>query len=243
MNIISYGGGVQTAALLVLTTQGKIKNPATHYVFADTGSELQATYDHVDLMFDYTSDYLRPPHTERIEFKVVRTDLGPLHEWCGEMMLPMYFADGGFYRRQCTYRWKISPVRKWLREQGAKKATVQIGISKEESHRMKDANVKWITHRWPLYELGLNRQDCINIIQQAGLPVPPKSSCFMCPYRKVSEWHKLRAEAPAEFEKAVEYEKKQEGMYLCYKGKPLEQIIGMQETLFESEECGGYCWT
>ncbi|GAG04827.1 unnamed protein product [marine sediment metagenome] len=192
MNIISYGGGVQTTALLVLTLQGKVESPATHAVFADTGSELQATYDHVDLMFDYTSDYLRPPHMERIGIKVVRTDLGPLHGWDGEMMLPMYFADGGFYRRQCTYRWKISPIRKWLREQGAKKATVQIGISKEESHRIKEANVKWITHRWPLYELGLNRQDCINIIQQAGLPVPPKSSCFMCPYRRVSEWHKLR---------------------------------------------------
>lgn len=236
MNIISYGGGVQTAALLVLTTQGKLENPATHAVFADTGSELQATYDHVELMFDHALG-------SGIDFRVVQTDKGPLHEWDGAQMLPMYFEDGGFYRRQCTNHWKIKPIRKWLREQGAKKAIVQIGISKEESHRIKEANVKWITHRWPLYELGLNRQDCINIIQQAGLPVPPKSSCFMCPYRRVSEWHKLRAEAPAEFDKAVEYEKKQEGMYLCYKGKPLEQIIGMQETLFESEECGGYCWT
>lgn len=236
MEIISYGGGVQTAALLVLTVQGRVDNPATHAVFADTGSELQATYDHIELMFDYALG-------QGIGFEVVRTDKGSLHKWTGEMMLPMYFANGGPYRRQCTYRWKISPIRKWLREQGAKEATAQIGISKEESHRMKAADVKWITHRWPLYELGLNRQDCINIIQQAGLPVPPKSSCFMCPYRKVSEWQKLRAETPEEFEKAVEYEKKIEGMYLCYKGKPLNQVIGMQETLFESEECGGYCWT
>ena len=236
MEIISYGGGVQTAALLVLTAQGKIDSPATCAVFADTGSELQATYDHAEIMFDYAIG-------NGIDFRVVKTDLGNLHKWDGEMMLPMYFADGGFYRRQCTYRWKISPIRKWLREQGVKKATVQIGISKEESHRMKEANVKWITHRWPLYEMGMDRQDCINVLHDAGIPVPPKSSCFMCPYRKVSEWHKLRAEAPAEFERAVEYEQRQEGMYLCYKGKPLEQIIGMQETLFESEECGGYCWT
>jgi len=236
MNIISYGGGVQTTALLVLTAQGKIENPATHAVFADTGSELQTTYDHVELMFDYAI-------SQGIMFDVVRTDKGRLHEWDKPTMLPMYFEDGGFYRRQCTNHWKIKPIRKWLREQGAKKASVQIGITKDESHRMKDADVKWITHRWPLYELGLDRQGCINVISGAGLPVPPKSSCFMCPYRKVSEWHKLRAEMPNEFNKAVEYEKKQDGMYLSYKGKPLEQIIGMQETLFESEECGGYCWT
>ena len=237
MEIISYGGGVQTAALLVLTAQGKIDNPATPAVFADTGSELKATYDHIlDVMFPYAID-------NDIDFKIVKTDKGPLHEWVGEMMLPMYFADGGFYRRQCTNHWKIKPVRKWLRSKGIKKATVQIGISWEEIHRAKDANVKWITHRHPLIELKLTRQDCINILTNEDIPVPPKSSCFMCPYRRISEWHKLRAESPEEFDKAVKYERQQNDMYLCYKGKPLDQIIGMQETLFESDECGGYCWT
>ena len=67
MNIISYGGGVQTAALLVLTAQGKVDNPATHAVFADTGSELEATYKHVELMQDV------------FQIEVVRSDLWPLH--------------------------------------------------------------------------------------------------------------------------------------------------------------------
>ena len=150
MEIISYGGGVQTAALLVLTAQGKIDNPAERAVFADTGSELRVTLEHIySVMVLYGKENDIPIYT-------AKSSRGPLHEWSGEMMLPMYFADGGFYRRQCTYKWKIAPIRKWLRAEGAKKATVQIGITKEESHRMKDANEKWITHRWPLYELGMD---------------------------------------------------------------------------------------
>jgi len=231
MKILSYGGGVQTAALLVLNNRGDIKPSAQYAVFADTGSELEMTYKHIEVMRNYSD----------IPLFTVRTNKGKLHEWQGETMLPMYFEDGGFNRRQCTNHWKIRPIRKWLREQGAKEANVQIGISIDEVHRVKDANVKWVIHRWPLIEHGLTRQDCINILSKEGLPIPPKSSCFMCPYRRISEWTKLRVEQPNEFEKAVEFERNQKGMYLNYKAKPLAQIVGLQETMFESEECGGYC--
>jgi hypothetical protein len=228
MDILSYGGGVQTAALLVLMN----KDPFIQYaVFADTGSELDMTYKHIEIMKEYS----------KIPLITVRSDKGKLHEWQGETMLPMYFEEGGFNRRQCTNHWKIIPIRRWLRKQGAREAGVQIGISIDEAHRAKDANVKWITHKWPLIEMGLTRQDCINILEEEGLPIPPKSSCFMCPYRRISEWTKLRAEQPQEFDRAVEYEKAHPGLFLSYKAKPLDKIVGMQETMFESAECGGYC--
>jgi len=236
MEIISYGGGVQTVALLVLNATGKIEPKATHAVFADTGSELAMTYAHIEIMKKYAEK-------NNMGFAVVRSLKGVLHEWDGETMLPMYFEDGGFNRRQCTRHWKIVPIRHWLREQGAKQATIQIGISIDEAHRANNADVKWLTHRWPLIEMGMDRQACINIIQETGLPVPPKSSCFMCPYRRVSEWKKLRAEQPYEFDRAVAYESAHTGLYLNYKAKPLQDIVGMQYTLLESEECGGYCWT
>lgn len=41
-------------------------------------------------------------------------------------------------------------------------------------------------YRYPLRELGWTRADCIARIERAGLPVPPKSSCFFLCLQMVS---------------------------------------------------------
>ena len=231
MEIISYGGGVQTAALLVLTAQGKIDDPATHAVFSDTGSEFDATYKHIELM-------------QRVfPIQIVRSELGPLHEYVmsGKVVIPMFGNRGGMTYRRCTDRWKIRIVRKWLREQGAKSAVVQIGISIDESHRMKDSPLKWVQNRYPLVDLGLSRQDCINIIGDAGLPIPPRSACWMCAFRKHSEWTLMKD--TDEFRKAVDLEKTIDGLFLHPSLVPLDQAVGNQYSMFQDAECGGYCWT
>src|SRR5690606_25124341 len=58
----------------------------------------------------------------------------------------------------------------------------------------------------PLIDLRLTRKDCKAIVADAGLPVPPKSSCFFCPFHKRSEWIELRREQPELFKRAVEIE-------------------------------------
>ena len=231
MEIISYGGGVQTAALLVLTAQGKVENPATHAVFSDTGSELRATYRHIEIMQDV------------FPIQVVRSDLGPLHEYvmAGNAVLPMYGDRGGMNFRICTEKWKIREVRRWLRANGAKQAIVQIGISVDEAHRMSDSPRQWISHRYPLVELRLSRQDCMNIIRGAGLPIPPRSACWMCPFRSLDEWRLMQD--TDEFRKAVELEKTLEGLYLHASRIPLDKAVGKQYAMFQDDECGGYCWT
>ena len=231
MEIISYGGGVQTTALLVLTAQGKVEDHATHAVFADTGSELQATYDHIDLMQSV------------FPIQIVRCDMPPLHEFvmAGNVVIPMYGDKGGMTYRRCTDRWKIVPIRHWLRAQGAKRATVQIGISVDEVHRMSDSPRKWITHRYPLIELRLSRQDCMNIIEDAGFSIPPRSACWMCPFRSHDEWVLMRH--TDEFRKAVELEKTLDGLYLHDSRIPLEKAVGRQYSMLQDDECGGYCWT
>src|SRR3546814_13602280 len=42
-------------------------------------------------------------------------------------------------------------------------------------------------YRYPLRELGWTRADCMARIERAGLPVPPKSSCFFCPAMRPHE--------------------------------------------------------
>ena len=237
MEMISYGGGVQTVALLVLNAQGKIENPAECAVFADTGSEMPATLDHVySTMVLYGKENNIPIHT-------VKSENGPLHEYVmeGNAVIPMFGDRGGMIMRRCTHRWKIQPVRRWLRAQGVKSAVVQLGISIDEVQRAKDSNVKWAQNRYPLIELRLSRQDCINTIKEAGLPVPPRSACWMCPFRKHSEWTLMKD--TDEFRKAVDLEKTLDGLYLHPSCVPLDRAIGDQYSMFQDDECGGYCWT
>jgi len=247
MQIISYGGGVQTTALAILNATGKVQPRASHAVFADTGAELDGTYRNIEVMFEW----LRP---RGLELVVVKHPEMGLEEWLREKStaIPVRYK-GGIGTRQCTNNWKIEPVQRWLREQGAETATVQLGISMDEYHRMKPSRAKWVTNRFPLIDLELSRQDCVSIIRETGLPVPPPSACYFCPYHRTSTWQHLAVFDPNAFEKAADLEKmlnerdENKEVYLSSRLRPLRKAFsshqlplpGMDEA---GDECGGYCF-
>ncbi|MCA1669854.1 MAG: hypothetical protein LC793_21185 [Thermomicrobia bacterium] len=63
------------------------------------------------------------------------------------------------------------------------------------------------TLSYPLLDLRLTRQDCIRIIEQSDLPVPPKSACFFCPYHSKKAWTRLAKDEPELFSKSVALER------------------------------------
>lgn len=82
-----------------------------------------------------------------------------------------------------------------------------IGISTDESDRMKKSKEPWIKTRWPLIELGMSREDCKAWMLSRGYPEPPRSACTFCPFHSDDEWIRLRDESPEEFLQVVQYEK------------------------------------
>ena len=128
---------------------------------------------------------------------------------------------------------------------GIKTADVWIGISVDECDRAKPADVKWIRHIYPLLDLKIRRKDCEGIIRDAGLPMPNKSSCWMCPYRGPREWaaltdgDRLKAEL---FDKAIR--KVDPDVFIHRSGISLSEVSesGNQESLFGGCD-SGYCWT
>lgn len=93
-------------------------------------------------------------------------------------------------------------------------AQIGLGISLDEIERVKPNmdpdTIAWKENVFPLLdevEKPLSRQDCINIIASAGLPIPPKSSCWFCPYHKLSVWQEMRQDQPELFWKSVDLEK------------------------------------
>lgn len=140
-------------------------------------------------------------------------------------------------------------------------AEVGLGISLDEFQRMKPNmdvdTIYWKVNTFPLLmevEKPLTRQDCINVIERAGLPVPPKSSCYFCPFHTMRRWQDMRTNEPELFWNAVHLEtfinKRRislglDPVWLTDKLKPLDQATTDMEqgTLFEDDLCdSGYCF-
>src|SRR5205085_2432791 len=108
----------------------------------------------------------------------------------------------------CSNEWKQRVVRRWLRQQGygpRHPIRLWLGMSLDEIGRVKPSGVGWIEHAWPLlFDVqALRRSACRALILQAGLPEPPKSSCWMCPHRGNAQWARLKEQYPADWDKAV----------------------------------------
>jgi len=116
----------------------------------------------------------------------------------------MASGKAGKLRRQCTSDWKIAPIKRYLQ---AHRNGVQVeqwlGITKDEWHRAKDSDVKYIVHRFPLLELGMTRGDCLEWLSAHNLPSPGKSSCTFCPFHSKRAWQQIKREGGPDWEEAV----------------------------------------
>ena len=189
-HILSFGAGVNTVALMVILVNERA--PLDCVIFADTGAETPGTYEALENARGYLDE-------QGIPFKVVQarprqTDLyGTLQR---RRVIP------SVQWRWCTRDFKVNPIHSYYSTLGVP-INQYIGIAFDEVHRMKDSRVSHITNIYPLVERRMTRQDCINIIEEAGLPVPEKSGCYFCPFNSTERWKQLLAEYPDLFEKAI----------------------------------------
>ena len=269
MRTISYGGGVQSTALCVLATQGKIGH-IDAALFANVGddSEHPETITYVrEVMIPWAAPRGLPVH----ELKRVKRD-GTVETLLEQLLkpnsrslpIPVRMPDTGAPgTRNCTTEFKIKVITKWLKAHGVSKTTpaaVCIGFSTDEAHRASNRRANpYELPEHPLLDMRLSRTDCKNLISRAGLPVPPKSACFFCPFHRTAMWSKMRRDEPALFQKSVELEttllerRKKLGrdpVYLTRFGKPLAEAIPELQSDIpglldpDTDSCDdGYCWT
>lgn len=259
MKVISYGGGVQSTALLVLAARGEIDFRT--FLFANVGddSEHPATLAYIR---EIAVPYAARAKLEIHELKRQRRDgatetlMQRLNRpGTRSIPIPVRMANGAPGRRNCTADFKIRVIGRWLREHGAtaqQPAAVGIGISLDEIHRANRRRKE--SHEeieYPLLDLGLRRDDCKRIITDAGLPVPPKSSCFFCPFRTVKAWRHQRMHEPDLFALSVQLEETinqrraalgRDAAYLTRYGIPLPQAISEADlAATKADEDGGTC--
>ncbi|MFI7102725.1 hypothetical protein ACIBK8_25590 [Streptomyces sp. NPDC050161] len=175
---------MQSSTLLALSAQG-ILPKVDHAIFADTGWEPQAVYDHLDRLEKEIAEPAGIP-VHRVSTGNIRNDaLDPDHRFAS---MPLYILnkDGkpGMTRRQCTGEFKIKPIKKKVREllgypypaRIPKGAFVEqwVGISTDEFHRAKDADVRYMRNRHPLIvDMDWSRADCVRYLTSLGLADTP----------------------------------------------------------------------
>ena len=268
MRVISYGGGVQSTALCVLATQGKIGH-VDAALFANVGDDSE----HPSTV-KYVREVMRPWCLDRgllvHETKRVRRDgrvetlLDRLVRDTRSVPIPLRMDPSGAPgRRSCTQTWKIKVITKWLKAHGVTKenpATVLIGFSTDEAHRASNRTPSdYEIPEHPLLDLRLSRTDCKAIIKRAGLSVPPKSACWFCPFHRPANWERMRRDDPEMFGRVAELERmlierrKSLGkppMYMTRFGRPIDEAIKERQPDLvgldapDTDSCDeGYCWT
>jgi hypothetical protein len=242
----SFGGGVQSVACLVLAAQGRIDYKT--FVFANVGDDSE---------YPETMTYLRDiaiPYAEANGLQLVevrKTLLEKLHRTPRSIDIPVRMQNGAPGNRSCTADFKIKPVAKWMKANGATKdapGTVGIGISTDEASRQKPSQLAHITNHYPLIDLGISRDDCKALIRDAGLPVPPKSSCWFCPYHDLKTWRHMLSTDKEHFDKAVALEALlnarratlgKDNIYFSSRLVPLNEAVSMLH-LFTTDDDGRY---
>lgn len=248
--VLSYGGGVQSSALVVLVALGRLPRP-DRVVIADTGREASETWQYAEahirpLLRKLGLDLEIAPHS------LARRDL---YSGNGDMLLPAWTAQGRL-PTFCSSEWKKQVVRRYLRSVGVRECVTWIGISLDEFGRAKDSDRQWQRYRWPLlFDIPLRRSECAQLVVDYGLPPPPRSSCWCCPHRRDPEWRRLRVACPQDWERACALDEEIRardgagGVWLHRSRQPLAEAsldeAARDLPLFGAVDgCdSGFCWT
>lgn len=207
MRVLSLGAGVQSSTLLLMAVHGEER--IDRAIFADTQWEPQAVYDWLTWLQAIAASNAIP--IDVVTAGDIRADTMDRQRRFASLPVHIANQDGrpGMLRRQCSKEYKVAPIQRRLRELDATArhpATLLLGISLDEAHRMKPARVKYVRNVYPLVERRMTRQSCLVWLEGHGYPEPPKSACIGCPYTDNRRWREMKDHRPSEWREAVAFD-------------------------------------
>lgn len=229
LRILSLGAGVQSTTVLLMALHDEFPHRPDCAIFADTGWEPQAVYDHLAWLettaeagglpvYRVTAGNLKQDVLDSVARRRKRVANPPFfvrnRDEAGEYPTP---DRGGMLWRNCTKEYKIDPIRRKLRtlaegRVGSSRLPAGcieqwFGISYDEWRRMRTSDVAYIVNHYPLVERRLTRRDCIQWLTRHGYRVPPKSACLGCPYHSTETWRRMKENQPAEWTETVAFDR------------------------------------
>ena len=268
LRVLSLGAGAQSTVLALMAEEGwdGLERPDIA-IFADTQWEPPGVYEHLDWL------------EQQVSYKIVRVSAGNIRdnilrgvspEGYRFLDVPVFLVnrDGtkSVAARQCTAHYKINPITQELRRmlgipagrRAPKDVEVEMwmGISTDESTRIKQNRTEWITNRYPLVEMDMSRANIYNWFHERypGRHLP-RSACVGCPYHSDMEWKWLKDNEPESFRDAVyvdwalrnvpEARGTIKGTAFLHHGRSPLDTVDLRDTedydSFMANECEGLC--
>lgn len=253
LTVLSLGWGVQSFTLAAMVAVGEL--PKIDFaIHSDTTHEYSATYEFAGRWQPWLAD-------RGVKVVTVQAENTDIVKNDNETPVPAFTINPngkrGQLRRQCTDRWKIRPMRKYLRSIVGRGRSVRVeqwlGISWDEIQRVKQSDVKWITNTYPLLDKKITRLDCVRWLESNGLEIPPKSSCIFCPYHNSAAWTELKDQYPYDYALAVAADNEIRDtrppypLFVHPSRKPLAAMTtaadhGYEQVSMWDSECAGVCF-
>lgn len=222
LTTLSYSGGKQSHAILEMVLRGEIEKPESFLVLnADPGMENENSYPHIEKMRARCD-------AAGIAFKTARTtlcyDLTTFKErGLTHLDQPPYWTRNrvtgkiGRLKQKCTGFYKVAPMRRMLRQhlyqefgvsmvtKRLPKVETWIGFAMDEKHRAdkQKPDVKYISLRYPLIELGLTKAQTVGWYMKAGVQQPPPSVCNACFANGLAFFEDMYMNRPNDWDQAV----------------------------------------
>jgi 3'-phosphoadenosine 5'-phosphosulfate sulfotransferase (PAPS reductase)/FAD synthetase len=213
-HIIALSGGKDSSAMAIYLrepdrwqkhlgkTDAEPREPLENaeFVFCDTGTELQETYEYLDQL------------ETKLGKPIVRLQAdSPPGKTPFDHYLELY---GGFLpsanMRWCTRNLKIKPFENYI---GDDPVVNYVGIRADEDREGYISTKDNITSVFPFREDGIDKEDVYRILEDSGMGRPEyydwrsRSGCYFCFFQRRSEWVGLKENHPELYERAKEYEK------------------------------------
>ncbi|MCG2841271.1 hypothetical protein L6Q21_09790 [Sandaracinobacter sp. RS1-74] len=195
--VAAWGMGLDSTAMIIEWVSRGLRLDAV--LTADTGAERPETYEYLPLFQRWMNARGIPNHIVRYvpkRFKHWPPYFTILENCLTNATLP----SASFNRKSCSQKWKIAPQDKWVEQWPPAQATWRRGgkvlkligydaspaDSRRYDHSLGRTDLRF-DYRYPLREWNWDRLACARRIRAEGLPVPVKSSCFICAAMKTEE--------------------------------------------------------
>ena len=205
-NIVSFSGGKDSTAMLLLMIEKNIK--IDEIIFLDTGMEFPAMYQHikqVEKFIDRSITILRAEKS--FEYMMLEYE-----KQRGKNKGQKGYSWPDFRNRWCTSYLKKQVIKKYLKKYKGYEIVEFHGIAVDEVKRLEKNNEKNV--RYPLAEWNITEKEALEYCYNKGFNWDglydnfDRVSCWCCPLKNLKELKTLYLKYPVLWNKLKEWEQK-----------------------------------
>jgi hypothetical protein len=191
--------------------------PEPHAACRNTG--VVATATHTEIRRDYgmlnrkcTQVYKLQPILEQVRLllggKVGEEKICRYCQGAGERVAPWRAKRGETEVAECSVCEGTGTISRVGQPPAGVWAEQWIGFSTDEIGRVSNrGDTRYSRSRYPLLELNMSRQQCIDYLNTRGWGDVVKSACLGCPFKNNAEWRRLRDTDPEGWAATVAFDK------------------------------------